>query len=133
MNPWVILAVVLAFGAATGGAYMRGREDGKDSEIAIAAREKQIGANAADAAASAAAAAISRITVKHQTIKQELEREIRTNPVYLRPDCATGADSLQRFNAAIPTSPEQVPDSSVVPTPDTSIGRFTRRLGKEGL
>lgn len=102
MNPWIILAAVLLVGALTGTAYRQGRADGEAKIEAQQNRENAIAAKASDAAASAIAAAIPKITVKHQTVRQELEREIRTNPVYLRADCDTGPDSLQRFNAAIP-------------------------------
>ena len=102
MNPWALLGIVLVVGAMTGGAYWQGRNDGANAEKASQQREEDVKVFASEAAASAIAAAIPKITVRHQTIKQELEREIRTNPVYLRADCDTGPDSLLRFNSAIP-------------------------------
>lgn len=122
MNPWALLGIVLAVGAMTGGAYMRGREDGENKIVAQQAREDAIAAAASDAAASAIAAAIPKITVKHQTVRQELEREIRTNPVYLRAECDTGPGSLQRFNAAIPGAQpvSEAPRHSAVSASDAS-------------
>lgn len=117
MNPWAILVALLAVGCLTGAAYRQGRVDGEAKIEAQQAREDALAAKATDAAASAIAAAIPKITVTHQTVRQELEREIRTNPVYLRADCDTGADSLQRFNAAIPggASAPAVPGRGPVP------------------
>ena len=102
MNPWAILAALLLIGALTGGAYRQGRADGEAKIEAQQAREDAIAAKASDAAASAIAAAIPKITVRHQTVRQELEREIQTREVYRNGACDTGPDSLQRFNAAIP-------------------------------
>jgi hypothetical protein len=116
VNPWAILAAVLLVGALTGGAYRQGRADGEAKIEAQQAREDAIAAKASDAAASAIAAAIPKITVKHQTIRQELEKEIHENPVYLRAECDTGPGSLQRFNAAIPGArPDAPPDQGALP------------------
>lgn len=118
MSPWSILAIVLAAGAMVGGSYWQGRKDGAAGEIATQAREDRAAAIASDAAASAIAAAIPKITVKHQTVRQELEREIRTNPVYLRADCDTGPDSLRRFNSAIPGAASDAPYPRAMPASD---------------
>jgi hypothetical protein len=101
-NPWVVLAIVAGLVASHGAVYLRGRDDGGNAEVATQYREERASAKAAEASASAAAVAISQITVKHQTVRQELQREIIEKPVYRDPDCRTGADSLQRFNSAIP-------------------------------
>lgn len=116
MSPWAILAAALLVGALTGAAYRQGRADGEDKIVAQQAREEAIAQKATEAAASAIAAAIPKITVKHQTIRQELEKEIHENPVYLRADCDTGADSLRRFNSAIPgASTPTLPGAGDVP------------------
>lgn len=122
MSPWALLALVLAAGTMTGGAYWQGRQDGAAGELASQRRENDAAARASDAAASAIAAAIPKITVKHQTIRQELEREIHTNPVYLRTDCDTGPDSLRRFNSSIPGAqpPAGPPDQGAVPASHAS-------------
>jgi hypothetical protein len=104
MSLTAILAAVLVALAAAGGAYLQGRHDGRDAQLAEAVRDEAVAAIAADAAASAIAANISRVTVMHQTVRQELEREIVEKPVYRDGNCRTGADSLQRFNAALPGS-----------------------------
>lgn len=102
MNPWALLGVLLLGLATTAGAYLRGRHDEREAVDAQAGRDARTAAVAADAAASAIAAGMSRITVRHQTVRQEVEREIQTRDVYRDPDCRTGADSLRLFNSAIP-------------------------------
>lgn len=121
MNPWTILAALLLVGALTGGAYRQGRADGEAKIEAQQAREDAIAAKASDAAASAIAAAIPKITVKHQTIRQELEKEIHENPIYLRTDCDSGPDSLLLYNSTIPGYTAQpAPGASAVPPTNTS-------------
>lgn len=115
MNPYLLIGLLVTAGVLTGGAYWQGREDGANAEKATQQREEDVKTFAAEAAASAIAAAIPKITVRHQTIKQELEREIRTNPVYLRADCDTGPDSLLRFNSAIPGAAAAPPDPGALP------------------
>jgi len=120
MNPWVLLGGVLSAIALAGGAYWQGRQDGRDGCIAETARDTVVAQIASDAAASAAASAISKITVKHQTIRQELEREIQTKEVYRDPACRTGAGSLQRFNSGIPGAAQPGADPSELPASDAS-------------
>lgn len=115
MNPWALLGIVLAVGAMVGGAYWQGRQDGANAELATQAREEKVQAWANDAAASAIADAVPRITVRHQTVRQEVEREIRDNPVYLRADCDTGPDSLRLFNSTIPGGAADPPHPGAVP------------------
>ncbi len=114
MNPWLLLAWVGSVGAAGWWCYGAG----KDAELATQAREDKTRAIAAEAAASAAAAAISQITVTHRTIRQELQRDIIEKPVYRDPDCRTGADSLRRFNSAIPGAAQPGADPGQLPASD---------------
>jgi len=102
MNPWLILAAALALAGLAGGAYRLGREDGENKIVAQQARESEIAQKAADAATSAAADAISKITIKHQTVRQEVEREVQTREVFRDPGCRTGPDLLRLYNDAIP-------------------------------
>jgi hypothetical protein len=101
MNPWLILAAAIALAGLTGGAYWQGRKDGAAGEVATQVREERAAVIASDAAASAIAAAIPKITVKHQTVRQELEREIQTRDVYRNVACDTGPDSLRRYNSTL--------------------------------
>lgn len=118
MNPWMLLGGLLTLLGATGGAYWQGRHDGKSECLAETARDTVVAQIASDAAASAAADAISKITVTHRTIRQELQRDIVEKPVYRDPDCRTGADSLQRFNSAIPGAAQPGADPGKLPASD---------------
>lgn len=118
MNPLAI-AVLIGWAASVAATGYFCFTAGQNSEKATQAREDRAAAVAKDAAASAIAAAIPKITVKHQTIRQELEREIQTKEVYRDPACRTGAGSLQRFNSGIPGASD-APDPSAVPASDAS-------------
>lgn len=101
MNPWAILGAVLLVGALVGGAYRQGREDGEARIVAQEAREREIAAEAVDAANAAAAQAISAIKVQQRTITQEVQRDVLEKTVYRDPGCKHDADSLRRINAAL--------------------------------
>jgi hypothetical protein len=118
MSPYLLLGAAAAWLATLAAAAHLAYGAGKDAETAAQSREDKAAAVAADAAASAIAAAIPKITVRHQTVRQELEREIQTREVYRNPACDTGPDSLQHFNAAIPGAPATAPDPGALPASD---------------
>jgi hypothetical protein len=93
MNPYIIIVVMLAI-AGAGGFKL-----GSDHEVASQAREQEHIAEAVDAATAVAAKAISELRPKYTTIRQELEREIRTETVYA--DCRHGASGLRLVNQAL--------------------------------
>jgi hypothetical protein len=97
INPWFIIAALIAFGAATGGAYLRGRSDGKDSCLADAARDERVTAIASEAAASATAQALSKLEVKNVTITKALQTEVVTREVFR--ECRSGPDALRLLNS----------------------------------
>lgn len=114
MNPWSILAIVLAAGAMTGGAYWQGRKDGENKIVAQEAREREIAAEAVDAANAAAAQAISAIKVQHKTVTQEVQHEVSERVVYR--DCQHSPEQLRRINAALTGAERPVTASSgIVP------------------
>jgi hypothetical protein len=83
------------------GAYGAGRWDGsrlKAGERAIAevAAEK-----AAKASREEAGKAISRISVRHQTIHNALEREVIREPIYTRADCRLTQHALELINKSL--------------------------------
>lgn len=94
LNPYILLALVVAWGASVAGAFFYGQGVGKDSEIATQAREDKVRSIATEAAASAAAHAISQIQVKHTTIRQQATTEIRRDPIYV--DC-NHPDAVRRL------------------------------------
>ncbi|MDI4633279.1 hypothetical protein J7U46_09495 [Pelomonas sp. V22] len=97
MNPyaWIAALALAAF------CYLLGRHDGRqlaDGEKAIAER---VADKAAQAGRESVAKAISEITVRHTTVQNAIEREVRNVPVYTDPDCRVGPDGLRLLNAAI--------------------------------
>lgn len=121
MSPWVILGAVLLASALTGGAYYQGRQDGEARIVAQEAREREIAAEAVDAANAAAAQAISAIKVQHRTITQEVERHVIESPVYRDPGCRHDADGLRNINAALTGAARSEPaGSGVLPGTDTA-------------
>lgn len=118
MNPYALLAIVIAAGAAVGGAYYQGRKDGEATVEAAAAREERIGQIAGTAAAASAAEAISKQEVKNVTITQKLQREVVTKEVFR--DCRSGPDAVGLFNSAIPGAAPagSAPDRGKLPTAD---------------
>lgn len=113
MSPWALLGGVLLAVGALGGAYLQGRADGRDAEIATQAREDRAAAIATEAAASAAAAAISKIEVTSEQIVQPIRQEIRERVVYR--DCKHSPGQLQRLNALITGAEPPAPGGSGVP------------------
>lgn len=95
MNPWLIVAALVAvLGAGAGGFKL-----GADHELAAQAREDAHVKAAVEAANTAAATAIAGIKVKNTTIHQELQREIRTNTIYA--ECRHSPDGLRNVNEAL--------------------------------
>lgn len=95
MNPYLIIAALLAVLSAGAGGFKLGA----DHEIASQAREQKHIADAIAAATAAAAEEISKIRVVNTTIQNEVQREIRTNTVYA--DCKHSDDGLRILNGAI--------------------------------
>ncbi len=110
MSPTLIVgALGLALSVGT---YVVGRQDGRqlaEGEVAIAERVSE---KAAQASRESSAEAIAKITVKHTTIQNRLEKEVRNVPVYTDPDCRLTPGGLRDLNAALagagpePSAPE---------------------------
>jgi hypothetical protein len=116
VNPWLILAAIGLVVALTGGAYYQGRQDGEAKIVAQESREREIAAEAVDAALNTSAQAIAAIKVQHRTITQEVERHVIESPVYRDPGCRHDADGLRNINAALTGAPRPEPaGSGVVP------------------
>jgi hypothetical protein len=111
------LAVTVALLAGGKVAYNLGWE-ARDSQ---ALREEALVQKVALASQASAADAISKMRVKHVTIRQELEKEIRENVVYR--ECVASERVLQLTNEAIlggavapgdlilpPTLPNELPN-----------------------
>ena len=120
LNPWVLLGLVLSWGVSLGGAGWFMYERGRDNELATQARENRIAAVARESAASGTAAAIAKLRPQITTIRQETEREIRTNTIYGQ--CRHSPDQLQRINAALTGAASEPAGGGLVPPPD-ALGR----------
>lgn len=111
MNPYFLLAGVVAWAVTVASAFFYGRDIGKDSEIAAQSREDKVAFIATEAAASAAANAISKLEVKHVTIRQKADTVIREVPDYSR--CINDQRVLDSINQARGFEPA---GSGVVPS-----------------
>lgn len=112
MNPYLIIAALVAVMVAGAGGFRLGVDHNKATE----ADKRELVAEAVDAANVAAAHAIAGIKVTNQHIYQELEREIHTNTVYA--DCRHGPDGLRLVNEAL--SGAQRPGGGQLPEADSA-------------
>ena len=119
LNPWMILGVLMTVGTAGTTGYLYGGKHMKNEIESDIAREERIGQIAFANALSGAASQIAKIRVTNKTITQELEREIRFEPVYI--DCRH-SDDVKRMLDAILTGdePAESLDRSLLPTPDAA-------------
>lgn len=115
MSP-TLLALLLgaaACVASAGGAGWLGYDYGTSKVIAQVKREDDVARVATEAASLSAAKAISAIKVSNTIVKGEIQRELRTNTVYV--DCKHSDDQLRRLNAAITGQRPESPGGGVVP------------------
>jgi hypothetical protein len=110
MNPYFILAALLALVAAYGG----GRADGTRIERAKHLTAVETARDARDAALQVTADAIAKIEVRNVTIRQQAETIVREVPVYQQ--CRHDPDGLRLVNEAIsgagPTGAPELPGAS---------------------
>lgn len=115
-RPYAYFAVAAVLAGVIGAAYLRGREDGRDSAQARAAREAELVATTRAVALRTAADAIAQIQITHSTIRQAVEREIVEKPVY-RDECKHSDRVMQLINAAlagtaIPAADSELPGAN---------------------
>ena len=121
-NPWLfaILGVAIAGGLAS--SYVKGRSDGRALEIAQRATLEEVARVAREAAIQGAAEKIAQIEVKHVTVRQKLETEIREKPVYR--DCTASQRVLDTVNEAITGYP--APSAGELPAARSNDGADVR-------
>jgi len=85
LNPSAILVFVLALSGTATVSYLKGAEHARNKIEVAAARDEYIANIAYSEAIKAAASEIAQIKIVNKTIRQELEREVRFEPVYV--DC----------------------------------------------
>lgn len=95
MNPYLIVASLVAVMIAGAGGFKLGMDHQKASE----ADKRELVAEAVDAANQSAAQAIAKIKVTNQTINQEVRREVETHTVYA--ECRATPGGLSGINAAL--------------------------------
>lgn len=112
-NPWAlgILGVLLV--GASGGAYLKGRSDGRAVEFAERATLEEVAREAREASLQAAAEAIAQISVTHTTIRQKAEVITRENVVYR--DCVNDPALSGLLDAARANQPAVTPGSGELP------------------
>lgn len=115
MNLYLILGLVIAWGASVGGAFLYGTGVGADQTIATQAKVDQAIRDTREAAQQGAADAIAQLKPVNKTIVQRTQREITENVVYR--DCRVPAAGLQLANEAITgqRAPEPARDQQLPP------------------
>ncbi len=95
------LAVAVIFGLVTGGAYLKGRSDGRAVERVATQKEIEDWRTNADAAYSLYLEARDRKQIEYRTITKTVEAAKHATPDI--PDCRTGPEWVRIFqqNAAI--------------------------------
>lgn len=99
MNPYVVVGLVIAWGATTGGAFLYGTGVGRDGEIAKQAAVVAAIEETRKAALEGAANAIAKIKVTNTTIRGKTETIVRENVVYR--DCVHDPNGVQLLNDAL--------------------------------
>lgn len=97
--PWRIVAVLCLTIGGTLAGYFHGVSHTTAQIEADIAREERIAQRVYESALAATAARIAEIEVKHTTIRQELEREVRVEQVYM--ECRHSDDAYRMLNAAL--------------------------------
>lgn len=113
MNPWLIIAALVAVLAAGAGGFRLGA----DHEVASQARADEQLKKAEDKMTDAAARAISDLRPKYTTIQGKLEKQIETNTVYR--DCKLDSVGLQLVNQAL-TGGTEAAATSQLPKADST-------------
>lgn len=107
MNPYLIIAALVAVMAAGAGGFKLGIDHQKANDT----DKKELVSEAVDAANQASAEAIAKIRVHNTTITQEVRHEVETQVVYR--DCHNTPDGMSGINSALtgaePASGGQLP------------------------
>ena len=114
-----LIAGVAGLGLAVG-TYFYGRNDGSQIEKAKHLEAAAVVEAARDAMIQAAAESIQKIEVRHQTIRQEVQREVIEKPVFR--ECRNTPDSFRLLNDALQNRQPEPPDSGILPTPGPPVG-----------
>jgi hypothetical protein len=115
LNPWLILAAVLALGASHTLAYVKGGTSRENSILAEQKRQDEL----VQKIQQSTAQQLAQIEIVNKTIYQRATREVIEKPVYR--DCHHDADTLGMLNHALTnTAPPEPARDSVVPGVDAT-------------
>lgn len=98
-SPATLLIGALSVAILTGGAYIKGRQDGNAIARADQAEVLELARKVRDDAQRGAAEAIARIEIRHTTVRAAVEREIHEKLVY--GECRHTDYALRRINSAL--------------------------------
>lgn len=118
MNPYILLALGLGWVASVGGSFFYGQGVGADGVRADQAQMEKLVQDTREAAQKGAAEAIAKLRPIHTTIRQETEREIRTNTIYA--DCKLPAAGVRLANDALVGKQPEPAGGLKLPSPDAS-------------
>lgn len=112
---WASVALAGGLAIAGGGLYLEGKKAGRNEVRAQVASQTDIAREAAQIAATISAQAISKIEVKHVTLRQQMEREVLTREVFR--DCRSGPTAVGLLNDSpgIVAEPAQPAGGGIVP------------------
>ena len=113
MNPYVIIATMLAWGASIAGTAHYFTGVGEAKVTAFNAKAEQVVRETREAAQQGAATAIAANRPKNVTNVQEVRRETDTKIVYR--ECANTAVSMHGINAALTGQRPDAPGGSELP------------------
>ncbi len=113
LNPWALLAGLVAVIGLVAGAYLKGGHDARNAMTSDIAREEKIAQTAYDAAQRATAEEIAKIKIRNVTVRQELEKEIIREPS--DPDCRLSGRALELLNEQLQGPPREPADSGELP------------------
>lgn len=117
LNPYVILAIVLAWVGSLGFVGYRAYQAGSEHEVAVQAKIEKATAEARDLALDRAAEKVAQIDVHNTTIRAKTEVITREVPVYT--NCRHDPDGLRNVNAAL-AGPDEPADKSKLPEADAA-------------
>lgn len=123
--PWILLGAAIAVAAAGVSGYQFGVAHCQGQE----ALTREVAAEAVDAVSATIASSLAAQRPKYTTIKNEVEREIRTNTVYA--DCKIPPVGMRLINQALdPAMASSAPPGTRVP-PDSlrSVNEALRAPG----
>lgn len=114
-----LAGILLAVGSSVFVGYKAYKMGGEANELEHQ-KADALAREISDKAIAVAAAEIGKIEIRHQTIRQEVQREVIEKPVFR--DCRNTADSFRLLNDALTNRDTESADRIVLPSPDAPSG-----------